>query len=143
MLVKYKKLHPEAKEPMKFHSGDAGYDVYATSRKDLGDGRIMYGIGLAFDLPEQTRLDVRARGGIHKTGLILANGVGTGDEPYIDEYFVMFYNIIPDLPSYEVGDRIAQIMLEGVVNLSLVETDSIEVKSRGIDNNGQGSTGLR
>ncbi|MFT7155266.1 MAG: dUTPase [Parvicella sp.] len=141
--LKYRRLYPNAKAPIKFHDGDAGYDVYATSVHDFGDGRLLYGIGLAFDLSEGTRLDVKARGGIHKTGLILANGIGTGDEPYVDEYFVMFYKVISRLPSYKVGDRIAQIFLEKTVQLGFVEVDEIKAKSRGINNNGQGSTGLR
>jgi dUTP pyrophosphatase len=143
MRLKYKKVHKDAKAPVKAHKGDAGYDVYATSKEDLGDGRIKYGIGLAFDLPIGTRIDVKSRGGIHKTGLILANGVGTGDEPYINEYFAVFYNVIKNLPSYEIGDRIAQIQLEPTVNLEFEEVDSIKVKSRGVNNNGQGSSGLR
>ena len=31
LKVKFKKLHPEAKEPFKKHVGDAGYDLFAVS----------------------------------------------------------------------------------------------------------------
>ena len=143
MVINYKKINSLAKEPFKTYQEDACFDVYATSIKDYGDGRIKYGIGLAFDLPQGTRLDIRSRSSIHKTGLILSNGIGTGDEPYTDEYSVVFYNIIPSLPNYEVGDRIAQIHIEGVNNLSFVKVVNIEPKSRGENNNGYGSTGLK
>jgi deoxyuridine 5'-triphosphate nucleotidohydrolase len=143
MIIKYKKTNLLAKEPFKTYQEDSCFDVYATSIIDYGDGRIKYGIGLAFDLPQGTRLDIRSRSSIHKTGLMLSNGIGTGDETYTDEYSVVFYNIIPSLPNYEVGDRIAQIHVEKVNEVYFKEVNDIEHKARGENNNGYGSTGLK
>ena len=47
--IKYKKTHPLAKEPYQKYDTDACFDIYAVSKEDFGDGRIKYGIGLAFD----------------------------------------------------------------------------------------------
>jgi len=95
----------------KTHLPDACWDVVACSKKEYGDGRVEYGLGFSAELPRGTQLDIRARSSIHKTGMLLSNGVGTGDEDYRGEYKVVFYHIIKDLPPYEIGDRVAQFQL--------------------------------
>ena len=66
-------LDEGARLPVKAHEHDACYDVYATSIKDLGDGRIEYGLGIHLQ-PEflarydGLQFDFRARSSIHKTG---------------------------------------------------------------------------
>lgn len=137
--IRIQRLTEDAILPKKAFENDACFDVVATSVKDLGDGRIMYGTGLAMELPEGTQLDIRARSSIHKTGLILSNGVGTGDEGYRGEYGVIFYNIIKELPNYEVGDRIAQIQSVNRVNTEFEEVKSLDDSERG--EGGWGSTG--
>ena len=66
-IVKIKLLHPNARIPQKVINTDACYDVIAISKKDLGDGRIHYGLGFALELPENTQLDLRPRSSIYKT----------------------------------------------------------------------------
>lgn len=141
MIVKFKKIHPQAKLPYKKHDSDACYDVYCTSIKDLGDGRIEYGLGFALGLPERTQLDLRPRSSIHKTGLLLSNSIGTGDEAYTGEYKAVFYNVLPQLPNYEVGDRILQIQIPGYRHLEFVEVESLDETERG--DGGFGSTGMK
>src|SRR5690625_1540326 len=138
-VVKIKKLHPDFKMPFKKHATDACYDVYATSKEDLGDGRIKYGLGFSAELPEGTRLDLRSRSSIHKTGLILSNCIGTGDEGYTGEYMAVFYHVIPTLPPYEVGDRILKIHVENVNQIEFEEVNELSQTERG--NGGYGSTG--
>jgi|SRR5690606_12815732 len=139
MKVKFKKLHPLAKEPYQKYPTDACFDVYATSMDDLGNGIIRYGIGLSFEIPEGTRLDLRPRSSIYKTGLILSNSTATGDYGYTGEYLFHFYNIIPSLPNYKVGDRIGQIHVENVNVIEFIEVKELNESERG--ENGFGSTG--
>jgi len=141
MKVRIKRLTEKAEIPFKAHSTDACYDVIATSIEDLGDGRIIYGTGISLGLPKNTQLDVRSRSSIHKTGLILSNGVGTGDEGYIGEYKVVFYNILSHLPNYQIGDKIAQIQLKGRLDMDFEEVDELEETARG--EGGFGSSGLK
>lgn len=146
MLIKFKKYHEDAKLPVKSHNSDACYDVVATSKKDLGDGRIEYGLGFGIQGPDigETELpfqfDFRARSSIHKTGMILSNSIGTGDYGYTGEYKAVFYKIIPELPDYEVGDRILQMqMTTSITPLEFEEVEDFEETDRG--DGGFGSTG--
>lgn len=143
MKVRFKKLHENVVLPKKATAGDACYDVIATSKVDLGDGRIVYGLGFALqpeDLESNIQLDLRARSSIHKTGMILSNCIGTGDKTYTGEYKAVFYKVIPTLPDYEVGDRILQIQLQDHIPMEFEETDTLENTDRGTG--GYGSTGL-
>jgi dUTP pyrophosphatase len=138
-LIKIKFLHPDAKIPKKAIDTDACYDVIAVSKEDLGDGRIHYGLGFALEIPENTQLDLRSRSSIHKTGLILSNCIGTGDEEYRGEYQAFFYHVIPTLPPYEVGDRILQIQLKTREDVIFKITKELSETKRGKE--GFGSTG--
>lgn len=138
-LVKIKYLHPLAKKPIKTIETDACYDVFAASKEDMGDGRIKYGLGFALELPKFTQLDIRPRSSIHKTGLILSNSIGTGDEEYRGEYMMIFYHVIKTLPPYEVGDRIGQIQLKKRKNIDIISVLELSKSVRG--ENGFGSTG--
>lgn len=137
--IKFKKLHPEAKLPVRAHDTDACFDCFATSIKDHGDGRVEYGLGFSIEMPEGGRVDCRPRSSIHKTGLILCNSVGTIDEPYRGELRAFFYNIIKELPNYEVGEKIIQIKFEFVNDIEFVEVDELSDTERG--SGGFGSTG--
>jgi dUTP pyrophosphatase len=136
--VKIKLLHSNAQIPKKIIETDACYDVIATSREDFGDGRIKYGLGFALELPVFTQLDLRARSSIHKTGLILSNCIGTGDEDYRGEYMAIFYHVIPTLPPYNVGDRILQIQLRNREDINFIEVQELSDTQRGTG--GFGST---
>lgn len=136
--------HLNAKTPKKAHKSDACYDVYATSFKDLGDGRLEYGLGISMQPEvdnEVIQFDLRARSSIHKTGLILSNSIGTGDMSYTGEYKAIFYNIIPSLPNYKIGDRILQLQVNKPIDIEFVEVDSLKDTDRG--DNGYGSTGSK
>lgn len=57
-------------------------------------------------------LQIRARSGLSlKTGLMLANGIGTIDADYTEEIGVIFFNSNPHDVKIKKGDRIAQITL--------------------------------
>ena len=142
MRIKFKKLHPKAQLPKKAHISDACYDVYATSINDLGDGRVEYGLGFAIQ-PEYLRsgiqFDFRARSSIYKTGMILSNCIGTGDEGFTGEYKAVFYDFIKGLPNYKVGDRILQMQSTKPVAIYFEEVDELEDTERGTG--GFGSSG--
>ena len=138
-LIKIKLLHPNAQIPKKAIDTDACYDVIAVSKEDLGDGRIHYGLGFALEIPDGTQLDLRPRSSIHKTGLILSNCIGTGDEEYRGEYQAFFYHIIPTLPPYEIGDTILQIQLKTREDVNFILTEKLSETKRG--NKGFGSSG--
>ena len=138
--VKIKLLHPNAQIPKKIIDSDACYDVVATNIEILGDGRIKYGLGFALELPPFTQLDIRPRSSIHKTGLILSNCIGTGDEEYRGEYMAYFYHIIPTLSPYKIGDRILQIQLRNREDINFIESEELSETERSCG--GFGHTGF-
>lgn len=140
MIVKIKLLNDKAKLPTKGTEHAACYDVVATSKEELQDGKIIrYGLGIAVELPEKTQLDFRPRSSVWKTGLVLSNCIGTIDEDYRGEIGAVFYNLIPELPSYEIGDRIGQIQVLERSDLTFEEVEVLSETVRG--DGGYGSTG--
>jgi len=144
MKINIKKLTQDSKIPHKAHSSDACYDVVATSKRDLGDGRIEYGLGISLqpaELEQGVQFDFRPRSSIHKTGMILSNCIGTGDEGYTGEYKAVFYKILPHLPDYEVGDRIVQMQVTKPVQVEFEEVEDLRETERG--DGGYGSSGVK
>ena len=72
--------------------------------------------------------------------MILSNGIGTGDISYTGQYKAVFYKIIPTLPDYKVGERIAQMQVISNIPVDFIEVDELDDTDRG--DNGWGSTGL-
>jgi len=140
IVVKYKKLNPEAVTPCLAHATDHGFDLTAVTRDGCANG-LKYGCGLAFELPDGIHAEIRARSSVFKTGLILSNGVGTLDNGYRGEVFSVFYPVGSNCNPYVVGDRFAQLIFVGVDprNIVFEEVDALADSDRGA--NGYGSTG--
>lgn len=125
MKIKIKKLNPNAEIPSKACEGDFCYDVKAVSKEEIAPGVFCYGIGLAFEIERDSTvrddavlcISARPRSSIYKTGLILANCVGTIDEGYRGEVKFIFYHVMPEMPEYNIGDKIGQIHLD--INLPI------------------------
>ncbi len=140
-------LDPEgSKTPFKTYDSDFCYDVVATSIKDYGDGRIEYGLGIALQLDKSEFKEgcrygfaLKTRSSVHKTGLMLSNGIGTIDQCYTGEIKAVFYNIITALDNYKVGDRIGQICVQCTKDLEFNIVDKLSETER--NDNGYGSTG--
>ena len=99
--------------------------------------------GIVLDIPEGHVVKVFARSGLSfKNGVSLANCVGIIDHDYREELFVLLQNNSKETFVVNHGDRIAQMMLEKVLNYELLETDErpakIETREGGI-----GSTGVK
>ena len=163
MIVRFKRLHPDAVVPFKTYPEDFCYDVVATSEQEIAPNVWKYGIGLAFEIqggPEDlviknefgkeflripqgrevnVSLDLRPRSSIYKTGMVLSNAVGTVDDLYRGEVSAVFYHVFPNMPRYKVGDRIGQIKLGFTLPIEFEEVDELGDTERG--EGGYGSTG--
>ena len=163
MIVRFKRLHPDAVVPFKTYPEDFCYDVVATSEQEIAPNVWKYGIGLAFEIegkpddlvvenefgkeliqiPQDrdwnVSLDLRPRSSIWKTGMVLSNAVGTIDELYRGEVSAVFYHVFPGMPRYRVGDRIGQIKLGFTLPIEFEEVDELGRTLRG--DGGYGSTG--
>lgn len=84
-------------------------------------------------------IDFRPRSSVWKTGMSLSNCEGTIDEGYINNVSAVFYHLMPNMPKYEVGDKIGQIKIGVTLPMSFIEVDALDNTERGL--NGYGSTG--
>ncbi len=136
MEIKIKKIHPNAKIPKYSKEGDAGMDVYATSKRE-GDKFIEYGTGLSFEIPDGYVCLIFPRSSLSNKDLILANHVGVLDSGYRGELIIRFKKVGEDV--YEVGDRIVQIMVLPYPYVEFKEMKKLSETERG--NGCFGSTG--
>ena len=156
MKVKFKKLRENAKLPTKAHDDDFCYDVYACDCEEVAPNVYKYPLGFALQIDGDENIDLldyvkrtyyrsilsidfRPRSSIYKTGMVLCNSVGTGDRPYTGEYCAFFYHVMPDMPKYEPGDRVAQMKIGFTVPIEFVEVEELDDTDRG--DGGFGSTG--
>lgn len=142
--VKIKKMCKEAKVPFKTYLKDFCYDCVATSCEEVAPNVYKYGLGLAFEIDRgdflkglNMSIDFRPRSSVWKTGMVLSNSVGTIDEDYHSEVSAVFYHVMPNMPKYEVGDKIGQIKIGITHQIDFEIVDEIKYTGRG----GYGSTG--
>lgn len=137
-MVKFKKLHKDAKMPFRAHKTDAGADLYATSIERSVNGVITYGCGISLEIPDGYEAQIRPRSSIYKTDLIMCNSPGTIDSSFRGEIMVKFRVLDKPAKVYEIGDRIAQIVINKVELLDFEEVNDLTETERG--NGGFGST---
>ena len=143
MILKVKKLVPDAVLPKKAHNSDAGYDLVAVSRSIDEDGAVVYGTGLAFEIPDGYVGLVFPRSSIAKKDIALSNSVGVIDSGYRGEVMAKFKFVDPlkheEYHWYCVGDRIAQLVIMKLPDIQVIECDELGESERGTG--GYGSTG--
>jgi len=141
MKVKIKKLVPEAVIPAYSNPGDAGLDLVATYVKVEDHnkyGYFEYGTGIAVEIPEGYVGLVFPRSSICKTGMILSNSVGVIDSSYRGEIKFRF-KYVSGTASYEVGDRVGQLIIIPYPVVEFEEVDELSETQRG--SGGFGSSG--
>ena len=141
MKIKVKKLRDDAVIPAKAHPTDAGYHLTAVwSGWNNATQTTEYGFGLSFEIPEGYVGLVFPRSSIYRKDLFLTNAVGVIDAGYRGEVTAKFKSTSQRLPtSYNVGDRVAQLIVIPIPEIEFVEADKLSDTVRGAG--GYGSTG--
>ena len=139
MKVKVMKLDAGATVPKYAKPGDAGMDLYAVSQKFDNHGNYVYGTGLAMEIPEGYVGLIFPRSSISKTAHSLRNAVGVIDSGYRGEIMMKFDINTHNSPVYDVGDRIAQIIIMPYPQIEFEEVFELADSERG--SGGFGSTG--
>ncbi|HKY15995.1 MAG TPA: dUTP diphosphatase [Microthrixaceae bacterium] len=137
------RLDPDLKVPAYAKPGDAGLDLCASVdvRLEAGGGRGLVPTGLAIAIPEGYAGFVQPRSGLAlKHGVTCLNTPGLIDSGYRGELKVLLVNTDP-AEAFDVvrGERIAQLVVQRVEHVVLVEVDSLDDSERGIG--GFGHTG--
>lgn len=136
MQIKIKRLNDKATLPTKAHATDAGYDLYACSCI-YEDGMLNFGTGIAVEIPQGYVGLVFPRSSIANTHLTLSNSVGVIDSGYRGEIKAKFRK--GGTKGYNVGDRIAQLIIIPYPEIEFVEVDTLADSDRG--EGGYGSSG--
>lgn len=141
--VPVRRLDPDLPLPAYAHDDDAGIDLIARCEITLepGGGRALVPTGVAVAIPPGYAGFVQPRSGLAlKHGVTCLNTPGLVDSGYRGELKVLLVNTDPDRAfTVERGQRIAQLVVQAVEHVRLVETDELESSARG--SSGFGSTG--
>jgi len=136
------RLDPDLPLPGYARPGDAGLDLYARIDVTLAPGeRALIPTGIAIALPPGYAAFGHPRSGLAtRHGITLVNAPGTVDSGYRGEIQVNLINHDP-CETFQVrrGDRIAQLVVQRVEQISWIETDSLPESARG--ETGHGATG--
>jgi len=139
MEVKIKKLRTEAKIPEYAHVNDAGLDLFAAEKIVISAGsRALISTGIAMEIPDGFVGLIWDKSGIAtKHGLKTLAGVV--DAGYRGDVKVGLVNLSNTDYNIEIGDKIAQMLIQKVEHINITEITKLSDTSRGA--NGFGSTG--
>ena len=142
MRIAVKRLDPEISLPSYARRSDAGLDLRSAERVVIGPGaRALVGTGVAVAIPPGFAGFVLPRSGLAlRHGLTVLNAPGLIDAGYRGEVKVLIVNHDPATSvTLERGDRIAQLVVQPVPAVDLVEVDELAASERGAG--GFGSSG--
>ncbi len=170
MEIKVKKLHENAKMPYRAYESSAGFDLYATTIDYDNNGNVVYGTGLAFEIPKGHVGFLFPRSSNAKKDLLLSNSVGVIDSDYRGEVTFKFKSTINTVNpikllwciikhklfgsknfslkhfcihryEYSIGDRIGQLIIMPYPSVEYIESETLNETRRG--SGGYGSSGQR
>jgi dUTP pyrophosphatase len=131
----FRRLRDDALVPVRAYEGDAGLDLSACERVELGPGeRALVGTGLAVAIPDGYAGFVQPRSGLAaKNGLTIVNTPGLVDAGYRGELKVILLNTDEREPFVvEPGMRIAQLVVLELPDVDPVEVDELPASERGV-----------
>lgn len=121
--------------------GDAGADLRSRIETTVPAGsRVLVPTGVSIALPDGYVGLVHPRSGLaHKHGITVLNTPGTVDAGYRGEISVNLYNSSGEDFVVQVGDRIAQLVIQAVERAHFIQCEKLPETERG--QGGHGSTG--
>jgi dUTP pyrophosphatase len=129
------RLRDEAVVPAPAYAGDAGLDLAACDRVEIGPGkRALVGTGLAVAIPDGYAGFVQPRSGLAaEHGITVLNTPGLIDSGYRGEVRVILHNSDPATAFVvEPGMRIAQLVVVPLAEIEPVEVDELPASERGM-----------
>lgn len=141
--MKIKVLDGGIPKPCYAKPGDAGLDLRSTIDAVIDPGcRVLIPTGVAVAIPDGYAGFVQPRSGLAlKHGLTIVNTPGLIDSGYRGELGVIVLNTDKGEPvAIKRGDRIAQLVIQAVPVVNLIEVSELDETERG--GTGFGSSGL-
>lgn len=142
MLIKLRKLVPNARIPTLGTAGAAGFDLYATHAVKLPrthEGVLVH-CGVAVQIPDGYVGLVCSRSGLaRKYGVIVLNAPGVIDSDFRGELCALLISTRNRDVVIREGDRVAQLVILPTPRVEFLEVDDLSETERGAK--GWGSTG--
>jgi dUTP pyrophosphatase len=144
VTLKVRLVREGAQLPRRASDGAAGYDLFASiaglAAVDLSSDPMLIPTGIAIELPPGYEAQVRPRSGLAMQGVMVA--LGTIDADYRGEVLVTMY-VYGSRQTFGVrnGDRIAQLVINRLPNVTVQQVDTLSDTDRG--SGGFGSTGVQ
>ena len=142
MDLAVKRLRPGALLPRRAYPDDAAFDLHAAVDVMLGpQERAVVPTGIALGLPPGVAALTLPRSGLAaRSGITVLNAPGLIDPGYRGEVRIVLLNTDRDEAfAVRPGDRIAQLLVVGLLDVALVEVDELDDTARG--GRGFGSSG--
>nr|AIA15289.1 dUTPase [uncultured bacterium] len=141
MKVKVKRFDKKFPLPEYHSEKAAAMDLVARETVEIQPHQVgLVRLNMALQVPPDYWVLVAARSSLHKKGLLMANGIGVGDEDFAgneDEYRAILLNFTDAAVTVTQGDRIAQMIVLPRDRVELEEVETLVAPTRG----GIGSTG--
>jgi dUTP pyrophosphatase len=144
MIIKIKKLHPNAVIPKQASEFAGGWDVVATEIIQEANDFVICKLGFAIKVPINHKLTIVPRSSLTKTMWVLQNSPALIDADFTGQIELRFrampfsddfaYSKFP----YKINDRVAQCYLEEVIPIEFEVVEELSTTIRG--DGGFGST---
>jgi dUTP pyrophosphatase len=140
VILRVKKLHPDAILPSYAHPGDSGLDIYSVEDVIVKAGkRAIVHTGIAMEYPDNYCTLIWDKSGLAGNSGITVLG-GVFENIYKGEYKIILFNTSEEDYFIKKGSKIAQILVQPIINADVEEVQELNDSIRGVD--GFGSTGL-
>ncbi|WP_120820436.1 dUTP diphosphatase [Helicobacter pylori] len=142
MKIKIQKIHPNALVPEYQTEGSSGFDLHAVENAIIKPHSVgLVRIGICLSLEVGYELQVRTRSGLALNHQVMVlNSPGTVDNDYRGEIKVILANLSDKDFAIQVGDRIAQGVVQKTYKAEFIECEQLDETLRG--SGGFGSTGV-
>ena len=144
MDLPVKRLRAGARLPQRAYPDDAAYDLHAAVDLVIAPlQRAVVPTGIALGLPPGVAALTLPRSGLAaRHGITIVNAPGLIDPGYRGEIQVILLNTDRNEPfTVHAGDRIAQLLLVGLLDAALIEVAELEATARGTHGFGSSGTG--
>lgn len=132
--IRYARLDPSAKAPVRKHPADAGIDVYASETVVVAPfSAARVHTGLTFDVPPLFMLLAKP-----KSGSDFLLGAGVIDPGYQGEIVIKVVNYTPNPLTIQKGDALAQLVQVAIFTDALEEVSLEEAHPQRSDRGADG-----
>jgi len=143
--IQIKKLSNEVLTPKYETLGSSGMDIAAYTERNIiinSGNRALIPTGFSLSVPQGYEIQIRPRSGLAiKKGITVLNTPGTIDSDYRGEIKVVLINLSEDKFTVKNGERIAQMVICPIEQVSVEEVEELPETGRGTG--GFGSTGTK